>query len=346
MIQQAAQATENGRATPPRVQRMPSDTHTDPSWPINPTGNLGARALIALQQSAGNIAARSLLIVQRCGATSHADCSCQDTGDADRADDQPHQFSAQRAPADQVAPQADDDTNEKLDHLIAEVRRRLEATRPNEAPSTGSLDKGELLSNLQTLRARGSIEAKRLFLDRLAATTPAARPILQVQRQTAADAAGDSLLVGIFLVLLGIRALQSAPPPRLPTPRAPSSSVDAPATNPRSSPARNGQLSNLSMPIRTIGGVTPVTAMAITGPMADSVRQVSDAVEQVLTNSPGPRMRCSDEVIRFREARDQLLNALSRPAAQVGGIVVVRLRDAFQLAVNALLICLGFDPIF
>ena len=79
--------------------------------------------------------------------------------------------------------------------------------------------------------------------------------------------------------------------------------------------------------------------------IADAVREVSTAIEDLLNNNPQLRMRCSEEVIRFREARDALLDALSRPA-EVGGLQIVRLRDAFQAAVNALLACLGLPPMF
>lgn len=56
-------------------------------------------------------------------------------------------------------------------------------------------------------------------------------------------------------------------------------------------------------------------------------------------------MRCSTELIAFRAARDQILEALASPRT-FGMIQIVRRYEAFQAAGRALLICLGIEPFF
>lgn len=79
--------------------------------------------------------------------------------------------------------------------------------------------------------------------------------------------------------------------------------------------------------------------------LTDAVNTISEELEKAISKNPG---RCQEEVAKFREARDEALSQLTNPHNNnpLGAARVFKVFGAFQIAANALLMCLGIDPIF
>jgi hypothetical protein len=151
-----------------------------------------------------------------------------------------------------------------------------------------------------------------------------------IQRQTQTDSATElSFWAAVFLIL-GLGYLVTRPTPRT-----------APPT-PRPSPAPAPRLPDLSSAVRILLGVTAATILAMAASVAGAVQQVTDALEEFVRSNPRVGMRCSSELIAFREASRRALEVLANPQ-QFGDIAVVRAVEAFKAAVNALAACLGLD---
>jgi hypothetical protein len=97
---------------------------------------------------------------------------------------------------------------------------------------------------------------------------------------------------------------------------------------------------------RIIAVIASATVAAATiQEMEDSVTTVVDAIEEAVRANPRAAMRCSRELLAFRNLTQQLLDIL-RNYGQPNVPPPAGTMRLWQQAVDALLRCLGIDPIF
>jgi Domain of unknown function (DUF4157) len=151
-----------------------------------------------------------------------------------------------------------------------------------------------------------------------------------IQRQSQADSATELSFWAAVLLILGLGYLVTRPTPRTAPPI------------PRPAPRPAPRLPDLSSAVRVLQQVTAATILAMASGVAGAVQQVTDALEEFVRSNPRMGMRCSEELIVFREASRRALEVLADPR-QFGDIAVVRAVEAFKAAANALAACLGLD---
>jgi len=88
----------------------------------------------------------------------------------------------------------------------------------------------------------------------------------------------------------------------------------------------------------------PAPQTTPTGPITSDIIQAinafSQAIEEGISNNPGPSSRCDEEIKRFRDARQEALDALANPR-RFGDLGVTRRFGIWKRAANVVIACLG-----